>query len=171
MDFRKVNENDFEELKKVCKEIVLDMYKNQVFIWNDVYPYYELIEDCKKDELFLGIKDGKIVSFFTLAKNNGGSNSLLWKREEKALYLERFAVSPFQMKRGIGKEMINYALSLTREEGFSWLRLFVWEHNQRAISFYEKCGFHKATGYYDEFIHESFILREFGYEKETTLND
>ena len=41
---------------------------------------------------------------------------------------------------GLGQQLLDAALAFGRQEGKSWLWLGVWEHNARAIRFYEKNG-------------------------------
>jgi GNAT superfamily N-acetyltransferase len=41
---------------------------------------------------------------------------------------------------GLGQQLLEAAFSFGRQEGKTWLWLGVWEHNARAIRFYEKNG-------------------------------
>lgn len=41
---------------------------------------------------------------------------------------------------GLGQQLLNAAIDFGRQEGKIWLWLGVWEHNARAIRFYEKNG-------------------------------
>jgi diamine N-acetyltransferase len=41
------------------------------------------------------------------------------------------------------QEMIGACLNVGRQKGKEWIWLCVWEHNQRAIRFYEKIGFER----------------------------
>lgn len=41
---------------------------------------------------------------------------------------------------GLGQQLLDAAFAFGRQEGKSWLWLGVWEHNARAIRFYEKNG-------------------------------
>jgi diamine N-acetyltransferase len=43
--------------------------------------------------------------------------------------------------RGVAQALMNAAIDVARELGVASLWLGVWEHNPRAIRFYEKCGF------------------------------
>jgi diamine N-acetyltransferase len=60
---------------------------------------------------------------------------------ENAMEIERiYATRAFQ-GQGIGKCLMATALELAREAGVDWVWLGVWEHNQKAITFYEHQGF------------------------------
>ena len=43
--------------------------------------------------------------------------------------------------RGVGQFLLDAALGFAKEKGMSYVWLGVWEHNARAIRFYEKNGF------------------------------
>lgn len=43
----------------------------------------------------------------------------------------------------IGKQLVDKAIEIARQEHLDYLWLGVWEHNSRAIAFYEKQGFKK----------------------------
>lgn len=85
----------------------------------------------------------EIVAAFALCRGNAGANMVEWKNNQaNALYLDRFGVN------------VNY------------LRLFVVDINSPAIELYQKLGFIRAGGSYDEVIEDDFVLHEYGYEIE-----
>ena len=55
--------------------------------------------------------------------------------------LARFYVDRTQHGRGVAQALMNAVMDAARELGGASLWLGVWEHNPRAIRFYEKCGF------------------------------
>jgi ribosomal protein S18 acetylase RimI-like enzyme len=55
--------------------------------------------------------------------------------------LARFYVHREHHGRGVAQTLMNAVLEATRDLGGETLWLGVWEHNPRAIRFYEKCGF------------------------------
>lgn len=58
--------------------------------------------------------------------------------------LARFYVDRGQHGRGVAQTLMNATIEAARELGGELLWLGVWEHNARAIRFYEKCGFRDA---------------------------
>ncbi|WP_461452698.1 GNAT family N-acetyltransferase [Mucilaginibacter sp.] len=56
------------------------------------------------------------------------------------LELERIYVSVDHQGKRIGKELLNFAISIARKDNLKQLWLGVWEHNHKAITFYEKNG-------------------------------
>ena len=55
--------------------------------------------------------------------------------------LARFYVHREHHGRGIAQGLMSASIDAARELGGAMLWLGVWEHNPRAIRFYEKCGF------------------------------
>jgi ribosomal protein S18 acetylase RimI-like enzyme len=49
--------------------------------------------------------------------------------------------------KGVGKALMEACLDAGRRKGKEWIWLCVWEHNQRAIRFYEKIGFERFGQY------------------------
>lgn len=58
-----------------------------------------------------------------------------------ALEIERIYVLPEYYRAGVGQRLLDHALHLARQKGLVYVWLGVWEHNPRAIRFYEKNGF------------------------------
>lgn len=50
----------------------------------------------------------------------------------------------------LGKALLQHALSLTKDAGYATIWLGVWEHNVKAIAFYERNGFVKTGSH--EFV-------------------
>lgn len=56
--------------------------------------------------------------------------------EVARIYNEQRAIG-----KGVGKALMEACIDVAREKGKQWIWLGVWEHNRRAIAFYEKMGF------------------------------
>jgi ribosomal protein S18 acetylase RimI-like enzyme len=59
----------------------------------------------------------------------------------EAVEIERFYVGSHHHGRGLARRLMESALETAREMGGELIWLGVWEHNTRAIRFYEKNGF------------------------------
>jgi len=55
--------------------------------------------------------------------------------------LERIYVLQAHQGKGIGKLLMDFAIQEAKNAGFEKLWLGVWEHNHKAIAFYESLGF------------------------------
>jgi ribosomal protein S18 acetylase RimI-like enzyme len=67
-----------------------------------------------------------------LPRGIAGTNSI----EIARLYAEQQVIG-----KGIGKALMHACLDVARGKEKEWIWLGVWEHNLRAIAFYEKMGF------------------------------
>lgn len=72
-------------------------------------------------------------------KINYGKAQTEFKNED-SLEIERIYVLKEYHGKGIGQELFNYALKRAKNREVKYVWLGVWEHNPRAISFYEKNG-------------------------------
>lgn len=64
-----------------------------------------------------------------------------------ALELERLYAKKEFIGKQVGKQLMDRCVSIAKDQGFATLWLGVWEHNHRAIAFYEKCGFERFSSH------------------------
>ena len=67
------------------------------------------------------------------------------KNYSRKLEIERIYAAKEYIGKKAGKTLMQACLDMARNEGYTAVWLGVWEHNARAISFYEHWGF-KTTG-------------------------
>ncbi|MCW3110327.1 MAG: Prolyl aminopeptidase [Segetibacter sp.] len=68
--------------------------------------------------------------------------------ELDVLEISRIYVLKEKLGSGVGKELMEFAISFAKQLAKKTICLGVWEHNQRAITFYKSFGFEK----FDEHI-------------------
>jgi len=81
------------------------------------------------------------------------------QREEASLEIERIYVLSADQGKGIGQLLLDFSIQVTKDKGFNLIWLGVWEHNKKALQFYEKNGF-------NFFGKHSFFL---GHDEQTDL--
>lgn len=59
----------------------------------------------------------------------------------KALEIERIYVLRDYQGLKVGRELMEHCKKLAREQRYDLIWLQVWQHNQRAVQFYQKAGF------------------------------
>jgi len=64
-----------------------------------------------------------------------------------AIEISRIYCEQEMIGKGVGKALMEACLDAGRRKGKEWIWLCVWEHNQRAIRFYEKIGFERFGQY------------------------
>lgn len=165
MEFRLALRDDLPQIKAVYGNIVQKMKEDHIPIWDEIYPCEFFEEDIENHRLYVLKDRNEIASAFALCGSHAGSECVKWAKEHAAaVYLDRFGVHPGYLRKGVGSLMLLKAAELAREQGAGYIRLFVVDINEPAIRLYEKCGFIKADGGYDEIIDEDLILHEYGYE-------
>ena len=103
--------------------------------WSEKYPDYKtIIEDVSKNNLFMFVKDGKIV----------GTISCEFIGCECEVF-HRIAVDPSMQGTGLSKAMIQYAIEeMKQKHGVTQVSVYVWESNIQACKLYTKLGFVKS---------------------------
>ncbi|MBX3257847.1 MAG: GNAT family N-acetyltransferase [Chitinophagaceae bacterium] len=79
-----------------------------------------------------------IAVAFTKLRNDRKAKGL---EEKKAVEIERIYVLKEYQGFKVGKEMMEKCRQLAIEEKYDTIWLQVWQHNSKAISFYQKAGF------------------------------
>jgi len=161
MNLRLANINDLPKLKPMYGKIIDNMNRNNIPIWDEIYPCEFFSDDVENNRLYLLVEEhDDIVAAFALCDSNAGESYVKWENEhDKALYLDRVGVNVDYLRRGIGSIMLKYA---------KYLRLFVVDINKPAIHLYLKNGFGQVDGIYEERIDDDLILCEYGFEIEVS---
>lgn len=111
-----------------------------------VYPARQDAEEGIRDGfLYLAEEDGEAIGSFILSRKQEEAYAGVEWQEELAerdvLTLYTFTVDPRRRGRGIGREMLAFAVRQGEAQGAKALRLDVYEKNLPAIRLYESAGF------------------------------
>ncbi len=165
MEFRLAVEQDLTLLQLFCSDVVSRMRKNNILIWNDIYPFETLKEDIKNQYLYILTDENNIAGMVALCPSSGQENYLDWHDSSaKSLYMYRLAVSTKYLGGYVSSLLIQNAITITKEKNASYLRLFAVTDNFPAIKMYEKNNFTKVNGIYTHKFMEDKILQEYGFE-------
>jgi ribosomal protein S18 acetylase RimI-like enzyme len=88
-------------------------------------------------EFYFAMVDGDIAGYLKLNFNDAQTEY----KDKNALEVERIYVSGEHHGKRIGKQLLNFAIDMARSKKFEYVWLGVWEHNHKAIGFYEHNGF------------------------------
>lgn len=167
MNFRIANMDDLPQLKKMYGKIIEQMNRNNIQIWDEIYPCEFFHEDIENKRLYVLEEQNEIVSSFAICNSNDGAHYVQWKdKNADALYIDRLGVNVNYSRRGIGSITLDKAIELAKEKNAEYLRLFVVDINRPAINLYIKNGFKRAEGIYNEIIDDYLTLHEYGFEIE-----
>ena len=166
MTFRLANIDDLNNIKIMYEGIVENMNQNNIHIWNEYYPFECFKGDIDQKNFYVLEEDGNLVAACALCDFNEAEKSMKWEKEQsKAIYIDRLGVNVNYQGKGYGSLLIKNINELARKNAVEYLRLFVVDINKPAIGLYEKNGFKKLDGIYEEKINENIILKEYAYEK------
>lgn len=129
-----------------------------------VYPADGFLrESLERGELYTGLEQGEIAAAMVLnCRTNEGYGEAPWRveaGENQALVIHALVVHPRFGGRGLGKEMVEEAISLARSWGMKAVRLDVLERNVQARAIYTSCGFEHVT--WVKLYYENTGLAEF----------
>lgn len=165
MKLRLANKNDIEFLKSMYEDIVDNMYKNDIKIWNDFYPFEVIKEDIENNSFYVLENEKEIVASCALCKNSSGEAFVNWdENTDSVLYIDRLGVNTNYLHQGIGGTLLENIKEIAKEKEIKYVRLFVVDSNIPAINLYLKNGFKKVDGVYEEVINEDVKLLEYGFE-------
>ncbi|OBW91766.1 GNAT family acetyltransferase [Gallibacterium salpingitidis] len=81
--------------------------------------------------------DGEIIGYLKL----NFSDAQTELQDHSAVEIERIYVLNNFQNKGVGKELYQYAVNIAVKRKAKYIWLGVWEHNHKAIKFYQKNGF------------------------------
>lgn len=93
----------------------------------------------KNNYFFFAVSDDKIIGYLKLSDAETPEKL----KEFDTLEIARIYVVKEKIGSGIGKQLLDFAISFAQQHRKAIVWLGVWEHNLRAISFYYKQGFEK----------------------------
>ena len=67
---------------------------------------------------------------------------------DKNLYLHRLAIDPDFQKKGVGRDLMNFAENFARKKEYKSIRLDTFSKNKRNLKFYESRGYHRLESIY-----------------------
>ncbi|MCC6612005.1 MAG: GNAT family N-acetyltransferase [Anaerolineae bacterium] len=104
--------------------------------------FVALVRERLEDEntyVFIGEVDGAPAAYALV---------MHYERPEDAfsyginlVYVDAMSVNPEFRSRGYGEQIMNHVFDFARSVGCHRVTLNVWAFNERAIAFYERCGF------------------------------
>lgn len=111
----------------------MELYIRQRFSVN------QLTQELANPESFFYTAEvqGQTVGYLKL--NTGGAQTE--PQQENALEIERIYVLGTHHGHGVGQALYQHALTVANQRAASYIWLGVWEHNHRALRFYQKNGF------------------------------
>ncbi|MGP6139244.1 GNAT family N-acetyltransferase [Jeotgalibaca sp. A127] len=155
MIMHKCELKDLEALREISIETFSDTFaadntpEDLKTYLDRAYNKEQLLTELKNPNSFFYFiyMDGNLAGYLKL-------NTGLAQTEEmgaESLEVERIYVRTAFKRRGLGKQLIDFAIETARELNKQAIWLGVWEHNDKALAFYKSLGF-EQTGAHSFFM-------------------
>jgi ribosomal protein S18 acetylase RimI-like enzyme len=145
MEFYQVQKVDLLELQEISRQTFFDTFAD-VNTPADIQQYLDVnlsMEQLIKEwtnpfTTFYFVKQhDKVLAYLKINETDAQTE----KRAEASLEIERIYVLLADQGKGIGQLLLDFSIQVTKDKGFNLIWLGVWEHNKKALQFYEKNGF------------------------------
>lgn len=145
ISIEKISAADAQTLLHIAKKTFIETYAKQNTAEDlDDYLRMNFTLDQLSDELrnpecffYLVQSEGNVVGYLKL--NIGKAQTEL--SSQNGLEIERIYVLQSQQGKKIGKALFDLSIQIAQEQRVEFVWLGVWEHNTKAIGFYERMGF------------------------------
>lgn len=109
---------------------------------NEPYPKERFLEDIENGLVYVRRIQGVVAAYVTLTVMHKAGPGLA---AHKLLRLDSVCVEESHRGQGIGKAMMADVIEIAKNMGCSDLLLGVHPENEKAVAFYQKCGFSVRT--------------------------
>jgi diamine N-acetyltransferase len=115
--------------------------ENMMLYLNKTFTLKRIKEEIQEPGsiFFIAEKDGEAIGYARLRIGSEKPEGI----EANALEIERLYADKKYIGKRVGYMLMNSCLHYAADHNFDAIWLGVWEHNARAIAFYEKWGFEK----------------------------
>lgn len=127
------------------------MRASGIYQWDEVYPDLQVVEeDAYTRSLFVIRQDGLCVASVSLndVQPDEYRSVKWWYVSGQALVVHRLCVHPDWQRRGLGKNMMDFAESFAINHDFSCIRLDAYTGNPQALALYERRGYQRVGQVY-----------------------
>lgn len=144
----KAGGNDIDALARLYDEVndYLASHINYPGWKRGIYPARDTAESAVLEgNAYAAMENGRIIGSVILRQvPEHGYEKADWhfpSDYDNIIVVYTLAVHPEYSGKGVGKQLVDFAINYGRENGMKAARLDVYEKNEPAIRLYQKCGF------------------------------
>lgn len=143
MTLRLAQARDVQAVEAIFRRAVADMCDRFIFQWDNIYPAVEIVrQDIDNGDMYLLCDGAKIAGVIVLNEEQCDEYSQgSWKCNEPAAVVHRLCVDPLHQHKGYGKQAMQLAHIMLKEQGYQSVRLDVFSQNPHALNLYESLGY------------------------------
>jgi len=124
----------FDTFKGTCTDEDMQGFIEQYFNKEQVLSELQNADDF----YFIAFVDDRAAGYIRIKEEVSDVEIV---KKHKAIELKRIYVLKEYHSRKVGAALMNFALDFAKQKNYDLIWLGVWEHNERAKSFYKKFGF------------------------------
>jgi GNAT superfamily N-acetyltransferase len=111
--------------------------------WDDTYPTPETVaQDIAAEQLFVVSTGPQCHAVVTLnSRQEPEYGTLPWRTAEPALVIHRLCVDPAIQRRGLGRQLMDFAERYATDKKYASIRLDAYSGNADALAFYRQRGY------------------------------
>lgn len=141
---RRAKENDIPDVLRLLVQVCMVHHNGRPDLFKGPATKYtaeqlkEIFRDDRRPVFVLTNEDDKVLGYaFCVYQEHFGDNILT---DIRTLYIDDLCVDEDCREQHIGKQLYEYVLDYARKNGFYNVTLNVWNCNESAMKFYQKCG-------------------------------
>jgi ribosomal protein S18 acetylase RimI-like enzyme len=145
IEIQKASISNIDDLQKISRDT---FYETFVTSTSEENMRLYLENNFSKEKLLKELENSYSEFYFALVENNlagylkiNFSEAQTDLNDDNALEVERIYVRNNYHGKGVGRQLLDYAIQVAKQKNMQTVWLGVWENNQRAINFYKKNGF------------------------------
>lgn len=145
--YRPAGIDDIDEIFRLVENAVGKMERDGIDQWDSLYPTKaDFIDDIRKNELYIGTLNDKIVVVYALSKEYDEQYKTgEWQYTgDDYNVIHRLCVSPDYQKKGVAHTTLLHIESKLKCLGIKAIRLDVFCGNPYALKLYFNNGYHKV---------------------------
>ena len=138
--------SELKQIDQLAVKVITHMMSLDIPQWTLAYPRYEHFE---KDVLQNGLiiykeKDTIVGCMAVLEENDPPYKTITSWQKEKSVVIHRVLVDPDMQKKGIAKQMLDYATNYAIKNNYESIKIDTHPDNYKMQAFLEKNGFIKG---------------------------
>lgn len=154
---RKIQKQDYEQLKKLVYQVHELHYKNRPDIYIDGNPFpFAYFQEILNDETYCkyAYEENNKICGLIIAKKISSQSIPIFK-PRTIYFIEDIVVDKECRKKGIGKKLYYFLKDEAIKEGAEAIELNVWAFNEDAIKFYESLGMSVKNMKFEQLLNSS----------------
>jgi ribosomal protein S18 acetylase RimI-like enzyme len=145
IQIEKVSAINIDDLQKISRDTFYETFvtssseENMRLYLENNFSKEQLTKEFENSysEFYFAIQENEVIGYLKI--NYSAAQTEL--KDDNSLEVERVYVRLNYHGKGVGQQLLDYAIQLAEQKNMQTVWLGVWENNQKAINFYKKNGF------------------------------